>query len=162
MPTFIAPNLDGVLVFALTVVDALDRFEVDTVTVTVVRVAPVLFIANSVGNAILSFTDPGMLDGNVEPTTALAGAATLLDGPGDLIITPARSMIVTNANQDSLQLFRKAKEKTGNVEPFFIVQGDSTQLDRPTSIAHDAARDLVFVSNSGTNNDILEPIPKPV
>jgi hypothetical protein len=72
-----------------------------------------------------------------------------------LIVTKATSLIVANADADSLNLYFGAESVDGNQAPQFVVEGVSTLLDRPTSMAYDAGGGWVFVLNGGSNTDIL-------
>lgn len=154
-PSFAAPNEDAELEFELTTDDGKGHTDADSVTVTVVRNAPVLLLANNTGNSIVRFLDPAEKDGNVAPDTTLAGETSQLSGPIDIVVTRESWLIAANRASNTLNFYLASAIAGGDLSPFGIVEGAGTLLDQPTSLAYVDAEDLVFVSNTGASSDIL-------
>jgi hypothetical protein len=150
-PTFVAPNVDEVLTFQLTVDDGQGGTASDTVDITVKKKPPVLFITN-LTNKVLSYVNPVTVNGNIVPTTNLSGAQTQLAGPYDAkAIELGGPLIVTNLNTNALTVYNDAVTANGNQVPNGNVQGAATGLNFPTSIALNTAQDLAFITNYNTN-----------
>lgn len=150
--TFTAPAGSAVLTFLLTVDDGHGGTDSDTVTITVeAATASRLYIANLVGNSVVSFVDPGLLDGDVAPDTVLSGTATELGNPADVAVVGA-ALAVANFGADSITVYADAETADGNEAPRGIVTGATSQLADPTSLAVDPARDLLYVADvTGTD-----------
>ncbi len=154
-PSFVAPNVNGDLVFEVTVDDGNGHTDSDRVTVTVSREASILFVANLGGNNIGRFVDLGDKNGNVAPDTLLVGSLTMLAEVSDIVVHRENYLIAVNRSTNSMNLYLASAVSGGNVPPAFIVRGPATLLDRPTRIDMPPGEDLVFVSNTGTSSNIL-------
>jgi hypothetical protein len=147
-PTFTAPNEDVDLEFELTVTDGRGGTDIAAVRVAVTARLARLFITNRGGSSILSYEDPGSLNGNIRPDTNLQGAQTQLDAASDVVVTAGGALIVSNAGGASLARFDDATATNGNIEPDALVQGAATNLFIPLSLALNAGEDLVFAANA--------------
>lgn len=145
--SFTAPFVSGALGFSVAVTDALGATAADGVIVTV-DVEPVLFIANFTGG-ITSYANPSAVNGNIAPDANLAGPATQLAAPADIVVDAAGSLIVGNFVANRLTAYADAAHANGNLAPARNVSGLATQLAGPASLAIDAAADLLFVANFG-------------
>lgn len=145
--TFTAPAGSAVLTFLLTVDDGKGGTDSDTVTITVeAATASRLYVANLIGNSVVSFADPGLLDGNVAPDTVLSGTATELGNPADVVVID-EVLAVANFGADSITVYANAQTAHGNEAPRGIVAGANSQLVDPTSLAADPARDALYVAD---------------
>jgi hypothetical protein len=145
--SFTAPFVSGALAFSVAVTDAQGATAADGVVVTV-DVQPVLFIANFTGG-ITSYANPSAVNGNIAPSANLAGPATQLAAPADIVVDAAGSLIVGNFVANRLTAYADAAHANGNMAPARNVSGLATQLAGPASLAIDAAADLLFVANYG-------------
>lgn len=143
------------LSFELTVDDGQAHDDSDEVTVTVIRNAPILFVANAVGNSVLRFVDPGSKDGNVAPDTVLEGDDASLNAPTDIVVNRESLLIAVNRGANSLNLYLGSVFASGDSTPFFVVEGNATLLDQPTGIEFVSGEELVLVSNTGNSSAIL-------
>lgn len=100
-----------------------------------------LFVVNNASGTIASFANPAQANGDVAPTTLIGGAATRLDGPGELIVTDGGLLIVPNFLDDSISVFEGALTRTGNVAPRNTARG----IGVPATLAYDAATDQLYV-----------------
>lgn len=157
--SFTAPDTEDTLVFELTVDDGQTGTSTDSVTITVVEtlpeVEPVLFVANFDGDSIVSFENPSNVNGNIPPTTVLAGGQTQLSQPSDIVVTTEEVLIVSNFATDAITSYEDALNTNGNFAPSGNVQGNATQIDQPTTLATNPAEDLLFVANVGAIDGIL-------
>ncbi|HQK92426.1 MAG TPA: PKD domain-containing protein [Armatimonadota bacterium] len=145
--TFSAPAGSAVLTFLLTVDDGHGGTDSDTVTITVeAATTSRLYVANLIGNSVVGFVDPGLLDGNVAPDAVLSGTATELANPADVVVI-GEALAVANFGADSITVYSNAETAHGNEAPRSIVAGANSQLVDPTSLAVDAARDLLYVAD---------------
>jgi hypothetical protein len=151
-PTFTAPNIDGSLEFELTVTDVEGLSSTDATTVTVTRVAPALFATNYQEGSVISFANADTVSGDVAPDTTLAGDATRLAGPTDIVISKSGILMVANAAADTLAFFYPVSAAVGDVAP---IRETTAGLDSPRSLAYSEADSLVFVSNVGPAYEIL-------
>ena len=160
-PVFTAPGVAGTLKFRLKVSDDKGAEGTDDVEVTVqapppAATTPRLFVANFVGNSVISFANPADLSGNVVPTppkgTTLAGTNTLLSNPSDVVLDDDKNLIVCNFNAlaRSITTYNHAETAHGNLIPSATVEGSNTQLtESPIAMAIDNADKLLFVSRGG-------------
>lgn len=155
LASFTASSEDEELVFELTVDDGNGHTDTDSITITVERVPPNLFITNVSGNSAILIVDPASKDGNVAPDGSLSNAEALLDAPTDVLLPGDSSLIVLNRGSNSLNLYLDATTSSDDQAPLFIVQGAATLLDQPTTMAHDPDSGLLYVANTGASNDIL-------
>jgi hypothetical protein len=157
--SFTAPDEEDTLIFQLTVDDGRTGLDTDSVTVTVTEVVPerdpVLFVANYNDNSVVSFKDPGTLNGNISPTTVLSGGQTQLFLPSDIVVSADETLIVSNFATDAITSYEDAFNTNGNFAPSGNVQGNATQLDDPATLALNSEEDLLFVANFGVLDDIL-------
>lgn len=154
-PSFEAPNVDGDLVFEVTVDDGNGHTDSDRVTVSVSREASILFVANLGGPSVGRFVDLVDRNGDIAPDTQLAGDTTMLAEVSDVVVNRENSLIAVNRSNNSLNLYLASAVSIGDVAPAFIVRGPATGLDRPTRIDVSPLEDLVFISNTGTSSNIL-------
>jgi sugar lactone lactonase YvrE len=148
-PTFTAPNEDVELEFELTVTDGRGGEDFASVRVAVSARPARLFIVNRTGTSILSYTDPGSLNGNIAPDANLQGDQTALARATDVVVAADGSMIVSSVRSPAaLVRFDEATATNGNVEPDGLVQGAATRLRVPFSLALNGPEDLVFVVNA--------------
>jgi hypothetical protein len=152
-PTFVAPALPTVLTFQLTVDDGNGGTDTDAVEVTVVHPGPPaagrLFVANMGGNRITGYDQPGAMDGNVVPSTCLAGPQTQLAAPIDLLVAPDGSLLVANTDTSTIAVYNDALNATGDLAPERVVQPRG--LGSPCSLAMNPDADLLFVSTEGSD-----------
>lgn len=153
--SFTAPNTATVLTFQLTVSDGTDT-NADTVVVTVQANAPAterrLYVACFTGNRIVSFLNPGTLNGNVAPSTNLSGAQTLLTSPADIVVTASNVLLAANFAGQSITSYDSANTTNGNFAPNRNVQGAATGLIGPVSLAVNRTNDLVFTALAAGNS----------
>jgi hypothetical protein len=107
-----------------------------------------LFIVNRTGTSILSYTDPGSLNGNIAPDANLQGDQTALALATDVVVATDGTMVVSSAFGSLLARFDDAAATNGNLEPDGLVQGAATRLRVPFSLALNGPEDLVFVVNA--------------
>ncbi|MEW6252218.1 MAG: PKD domain-containing protein [Planctomycetota bacterium] len=145
-PTFAAPLVSGTLTFQLTVTDGAGASATDAVNITI-TVPPVLFIANfaAPGN-VTSYVNPSTVNGNIAPSTNLAGAQTQLTTPADIVVDSAGALYATNHTANSITVYNNAADANGNFPPNRNVSGPATGLSLPASLAIGAG-DVLFVAN---------------
>lgn len=150
-----APSLPTILTFQLTVDDGDGGSDTDTVRVTIVHLGPPaagrLFVANMGGTRITSYDQPGSMDGDVVPSTCLAGPQTQLAAPIDLLVAPDGSLLVGNTDAypittAAITVYNDALNATGDLAPERVVQ--HTWLNGLNSLAMNPDADLLFVSAS--------------
>jgi len=149
-PSFTAPGSAETLTFELTVDDGNGGTDTDTVGITVEAppVTPRLYIANIVGNNVTSYADPATVNGNIAPDTNLAGGATQLSSPTDIVVNAAGALIASNVGAPpKVASYDDAENTNGNIAPDRNVQGAATGLVTPTTLAINTAQDLVFVAD---------------
>jgi len=156
-PSFTAPNAATTLTFQLTVTDTHAATDTDTVDIICEAppVTPRLYIANLAGNNITSYANPATVNGNIAPDTNLAGAATLLANPSDIVVNSAGALLASNFSTPSVTGYADAENTNGNQAPNRNVQGGATGLGGPTTLAINTAQDLVFVANIATAPDSI-------
>lgn len=145
-PSFTAPMVSGTMEFRVTVDDGLGGSASDMVAVEV-SVEAVLFIANYLGNNITSYYAPQTVIGNIAPDTNLAGAATQIVSPADIVIDAAGALGVANFGANAIRCYEDAETANGNFAPDRNVVGAATQLAGPASMAIQMPEDLLFASN---------------
>ena len=119
---------------------------------TVVTVTPILLIANSTGNRVLGYDISHVenVNGNIAPNANLSGGATLLSTPTDIVLDANGSLLVTNANNNTITSYLNGDDLTGingNFAPDRNVSGGATTLSTPASLAVRTGSDLLFVSD---------------
>lgn len=151
-PTFTAEAADAVVTVTATD-SAPESTAQDACTIDVT--IPVLFVANSVGNNVTSYSFVATLDGNVAPDTNLTGGLTGLDQSADVAVTSGGLLMAINVAGNSLNFYSNATAADGDTAPERVVQGESTGFGAPATVAYDPTNDLVFVANILGNSDIL-------
>ena len=151
-PDFTAPNIGGSLEFELRVYDAQGLSSSDRIRVTITRLPPTLLVTNAQGNSVISFANADTVSGNVSPQTTLAGESTGLAAPTDVLVIGVGALVVANAEADLLSFFYPLSSADGDVAP---IRDTTWGLDSPRSMAYSEAQNLVFVSNTGSGNEIL-------
>ncbi len=156
--TFTAPAAAGTLTFQLTVSDgALTATDTVDVGVNVaVQQTPILYVANFNGSNITAYdiSSPNNVNGNVPPGANLAGGATLLSGPTDIVVDTNGALLVSNQTAVSVTGYPNASDLTGvngNIAPTRNVQGAATTLVLPLSLAIQETNDLLFVADNIAN-----------
>lgn len=120
-------------------------------------ITPVLFVANNAGG-ITSFANPVTLNGNIAPTTNLAGPQTQLTLPAGVAVN-ATGALMTVTNIPATVLFYDAATSTnGNLAPNRNISGAATLLGQSAALSWDESTDYLFVSNitlvPGSNGSI--------
>lgn len=110
--------------------------------------SPRLFVGGLGSNSMQTFTNPGLLNGNLPPSANLAGAQTLLAQPSDMAVTDDGLMIVSNFAGNSLTFYADAEALNGNIEPAKNISGPATGITAPNAIAWDDATDGLFVADN--------------
>jgi hypothetical protein len=87
----------------------------------------------------LTAYQPG-LNGNVRPTVSIKGGQTHLARAGDLAVTAAGALWVTDASDNALNQFAAAGH--GNVAPALTIRGAKTMLDNPIACSVDRIGNL--------------------
>ncbi len=153
-PGFTAPAAAATLVFELAVDDGQGGTDTDTVSITVQAalppVTPQLFIANLGGNNVTSYRNPSAVNGNIAPDTNLAGAATQLSQPADIVVDAGGALTACNFLTSTVTSYDDAATANGNFAPDRNVSGLATLLTQPVSLAINTTSDLLFVANNGT------------
>lgn len=113
-----------------------------------------LFVV-SPNTSILSFDDPGLLDGSsVLPSTELElGNNGQLVSPNDAVVTPGGVLIVANAA--GISIFENAFTASGPRPADRIVEGEDSGISTPVDVALDPENDILFVSEDVNSNEIL-------
>ncbi len=112
--------------------------------------APMLLVANYVGNSVTGYADPGTLNGNVTPTMNLAGGQTGLGSPSNVRLDASGELITANTAGKSLTIHTAGEAANGNIRPDRNIAGAATALAYPLGIARDAETDAFFVGDNGT------------
>lgn len=153
--SFVAPFASETLRFRVRATDPQGASAEDMVDV-MVKVEPMLFIANfGLGGGISSYKNPATVNGNIAPATNLAGAATQLLNPADIVIDSAGALLVANYAGNRITAYDDAPSTNGNIAPDRNVSGPATMLAGPASLAIDAAADLMFVANFAAVPDTI-------
>jgi DNA-binding beta-propeller fold protein YncE len=90
-----------------------------------------LFVANQTTPSITIYANAASLNGNVVPSGNLAGPATLLGSPGQLVINSSTAngeLYVADTLAGGVLIFSSASGLNGNVAPTRTVIGSSTGL----------------------------------
>src|SRR5579859_1875747 len=75
-----------------------------------------LYVANQGGSSILVFDGASIANGNVTPTRVIAGAATHLTAPLDVVLDPTNNLLYV-ADGTSILVFSGASTVNGNTPP---------------------------------------------
>lgn len=152
--SFTAPSNAETLTFQLAVDDGNGGTNTDstnvTVQTTIVPTTPQLYISSQGGNNVVSYANPSTINGNIVPTTNLAGVQTQITGPVDIIVNSADQLLVANGLSNSITTYNDAPSTNGNLAPDGNVLGAATQLVGPVSLAINATQDILFVANLTT------------
>lgn len=111
------------------------------------QVQAAVYVVNGGNSAVHSYALGA--SGNVAPLTALAGAATGLNGTSAVTIGPDGRVYVASANDQSIREYPYGA--TGNVAPDAIIAGGATGLASPQALALDAQGRL-YVANAAANS----------
>ncbi len=117
---------------------------------------PRLYIANvGESESMTSYANPSTVNGNIAPSTNLAGAQTQLDAPVDIVVNSANRLLVVNIVGNSITAYDDAEQANGNQAPDGTVIGAATELGDPESLAVNTAEDAVFVAQSAPENILV-------
>jgi hypothetical protein len=110
-----------------------------------------LYVTNFNGNSLTSY--PRNADGNVSPTSTIAGSNTGLDTPADVAFGRFGNMYVADAIG---AINEYAFGADGNVRPVATIAGSNTGLSDPSSIALDRSG-KIYVANFSSSLDFPTP-----
>jgi hypothetical protein len=119
-------------------------------------VTPQLYVANYFGSGVLSWLNPGTVNGNQAPDTNISGPQTALNAPADIVVTASGVLLAVNALAvpPSITCYPGASTANGNVVPARNVQGANTGLATPVTLAIHSVNDLLFVANNAAPYNI--------
>lgn len=146
-PTFTAPAAATTLGFELTVTDDDNRSALDSVTVTVQGVPPVvtptLYVLNS--NSASGWRNPHAANGDVTPDLHILPDNAQFASPRDIVVDSRGALMV--ANRGSSITIYNAGNQNGAVSPDRSVQGAATGLEGPVSLAIGPSKDILFAGD---------------
>lgn len=146
-PSFTAPGAAATLSFELTVTDEDNRSALDSVTVTVQDVPPVitptLYVLNS--NSVSGWQNPHTADGNVAPDMHILPDNAQFASPQDIVVDSRGALMV--ANRGSSITIYNAGNQNGAISPDRSVQGAATGLAGPVSLAIGPSKDILFAGD---------------
>jgi hypothetical protein len=90
-----------------------------------------LVVSNQGNGSITVYANPGTANGNVTPIVTIAGTATTLLSPGQIIRNTASStndVIVADATANEVAVFSSVNSQGGNVAPSRKISGPATTL----------------------------------
>lgn len=129
---------------------------IDDLTQPVPTPNPFLLVSNTVGQSVTLFAAAQNLQGNIPPTSEMAGPATTFNTPfhitgsGGLDPNDATFM----ANNQGQSLLRITPQGNGPVPPISVLQGPATQIQNPAGICYDRGRDILYNVNVGGGSSL--------
>lgn len=152
--SFTAPSVNDSLTFQLAVDDGNGGTDTDTVVINVSTDPSVLFVVNN--NArITSYSNPGGLNGDVEPSTSLpVGSVTGIFQPRSIVLTRNDVLLISSQN-DAIVGYEDGFGSTGATLVDRTIEGSNTLLSTPISFAYDEINDRLFVGNANADDGVL-------
>jgi hypothetical protein len=112
-----------------------------------------LYVANNNDNSIRVYATAS--NGNISPTTTIAGSNTMLDAPGRVAHDGAGRLYV--ANNTSITVY--APDAAGNAAPIAMISGPSTDMIAPSGIAFDSSGKIYVINASNTSDPRIDIYP---
>lgn len=103
-------------------------------------------VADPKDNAVLVFPTTG--NGNIAPSSTLAGSKTQLASPAGAFLAPNGKLYVTSYKTNAVDVY--AAGASGNTAPSQQIVGHKTGLSGPVGIWTDA-KNNIYVANSNLN-----------
>lgn len=147
-PAFTAPGVATTLGFELTATDEDSRSALDSVTVTVQDVPPIitptLYVLNS--NSAAGWRNPQTANGDVAPDLHILPDNAQFASPQDIVVDSQGALMVVNRG-GTITVFN-AGNQHGLVSPDRNVTGEQTGLAGPVSLAIGRSKDILFVGDT--------------
>ncbi len=92
---------------------------------------------------------PAAANGNIAPSSSIAGGNTALNGPVAITFDAAGDLLVADAGNNTVTTY--APGASGNVAPTATLGGANTLINSPQCVRNDAAS-LIYVCNNNSNS----------
>jgi DNA-binding beta-propeller fold protein YncE len=112
-----------------------------------------LYISNLGDSSLLIYDNALAANGNHGPTRRIPD---LVGGPlGIVVDTISNRLYAANAGRNEILIYNNASTINGNSVPDRVISGPATTLNSPRGLALDTTKDILYVSNTGSNNILV-------